>query len=182
MNGIIIAGGKSTRMGQDKAFVSYNGKCLIEYAIKLLSLFCKTVTISANDFDKYAQFDLPIVADSIKDIGPIGGLYSALSVSADETNIVIPVDMPLITKDLISYLLSNHQAGHITTPFHNGLLEPLCAIYPTSAVFTIKSMISQENYKLYNLLDRHPTNKVDVTHLLKHHPEMLSNFNRPSDL
>ena len=169
-------------MGQNKAFIQYNGKMLIEHAITLLTSFCSETVINTNTPQLYSSFQLPIVSDTISNIGPIGGLHATLSSSNEADHLVIPVDMPHISNELIQQLILQHQPNQITVPFHNGKREPLCAIYPKSALATIETMIAQNNYKLHNLFEQFPTKSINVSELLLKTPQLFHNLNRPSDL
>ena len=182
MTGIIIAGGKSSRMGQDKAFIQYNGKQLIEHAIDLLTGFCNQIIISTNKPERYQHFNFKIVPDMLEGIGPLGGLHATLSATESATNIVIPCDMPHITKNLIAHLLKQHKPNYITVPVHHGFLEPLCAIYPNKALATIEKMINSGNYKLYNLLKLYPTQQINIETFLLQTPDILNNLNAPTDM
>jgi len=77
ITGIILAGGKSSRMGMDKGFCALNGKPMVQYAIDILEQTCDSIIICSNNSD-YELFDLPVIPDIIKDIGPMGGIYSGL--------------------------------------------------------------------------------------------------------
>ena len=75
ITGIILSGGKSLRMGQDKGLMSLDGKFMIEHVIDHIKPLCKQILISANQ-EEYHKFGYPVVRDEIKDIGPAGGIVS----------------------------------------------------------------------------------------------------------
>ena len=106
ITGIILAGGKSKRMGRDKAFLPYHGKDLIEYSISLMQSICDEVIISANDAD-YDKFGLRVVRDNYPHIGPIGGLEASLTYSKTRHNLVIPCDTPFLTLSVYYEILKN---------------------------------------------------------------------------
>lgn len=101
ITGIILAGGKSSRMGKDKGLCDFKGKALVSYAIETLRPLCGNLMISANYFpEKYAEFDLPVIADEVKNIGPMGGILSCLKQSHTQHNLVLSCDTPFVTTDV----------------------------------------------------------------------------------
>lgn len=181
VTGIIIAGGRSTRMGEDKAFIIYNGKPLIKHIIDLLTPFCNRIIISANS-KKYEQFNLELVNDSTLNSGPIAGIHAALSKSDTDLNIVIACDTPNVTPEIIELLISQSEPNKIIIPTHNNLLEPLCAIYPKNTISTIKKLISEGKFKLQNLPQAYPSKLINIEHILLKTPKALNNLNTKQDL
>jgi molybdenum cofactor guanylyltransferase len=124
--GIILAGGKSERMGKDKGLMDWKGKQLVQYSIEALRPFCDHMIISTNN-DEYARFGIPLVKDEYPNIGPMGGLHAGLKASKTEHNLFMSCDMPLVDEEVISLLLEsvkNHQA---VVPVVDGRLIPVCA-------------------------------------------------------
>ncbi|MCF6240761.1 MAG: molybdenum cofactor guanylyltransferase, partial [Bacteroidales bacterium] len=93
ITGIILCGGKSKRMGSNKALLQLNGKCIINYVTELLSNFCNEIIISTNSHE-LAFLKTELVADEFQTIGPIAGIYSALKHSKTEKNIILSCDTP----------------------------------------------------------------------------------------
>jgi molybdopterin-guanine dinucleotide biosynthesis protein A len=126
----ILAGGKSTRMGADKAFVEYGGRTLLARALDLARSVTPEVRI-VGSADKFALF-APVVEDVFCDCGPLGGIHAALRASRTELNVMLAVDMPFVSLAFLHYLIS--QAGSapeavVVVPRGNGNWQPLCAIY-----------------------------------------------------
>ena len=129
LTGIILAGGKSRRMGQEKGLIELNGKFLIQYAIDVLQPICDTILISTNshsyDFLPYQK-----VADEFPNSGPMGGIYSCLKASTTIQNLVLSCDMPFIQSELLSDLIKNAEGYDVVVPWHGGQkFEPMCAYY-----------------------------------------------------
>jgi molybdopterin-guanine dinucleotide biosynthesis protein A len=99
IGGYVLAGGRSTRMGRDKAMLILDGKPLVEHAVKKLKRLCAKVTILSNDagLATYA----PILADNVGGYGPLGGIEAALASSEHEWNLILPVDMPFLPTRLL---------------------------------------------------------------------------------
>ena len=122
--GIILAGGKSTRMGEDKGLIFFNGKRLVEYSIDLLRNYCNRVIISSNN-KAYREFGFPVVKDIISGIGPISGVTSALKNSPGEWNFILACDLPFLNGQLLDRLLNARGNSMGVVPVHHGLMEPL---------------------------------------------------------
>jgi len=104
VTGIILAGGKSSRMGAEKGLQELCAKPLIHYAIEVLSGLCNTIIISSSS-EAYKSLGHKVVADVIPGIGPMGGIYSALQQSKTEENLVLSCDLPFVSQELMSYIL-----------------------------------------------------------------------------
>ena len=175
---VILAGGKSSRMGRDKALLPFNGEpTLAIYQYKRLSKIFDKVYISAKS-NKF-NLDIPIIKDKISDISsPMVALYSILSSIKGEAIFILGVDMPFISKEVIEALLLKDQKSSkeiIVAKSINGL-EPLCAIYHKSILPTIKDLIVKDEHKLNYLLSLKDFDVVEFEN-----SEYFLNLNRPSD-
>ena len=184
ISGIILAGGKSSRMGSNKALINYRGKPLISYSIDLLSKFCDEIVISTNeklhDFKEFKQ-----VPDEIPGVGPIGGLYSCLHHVNGNTALVLSCDLPNVSNDLIDYLIDSYMGQEVLVPSLDGKnLEPLCAMYQVSLKDKLKEIVlGQRIYKMHDII-----NKLEHKTLLIHPqlsfytPSLFLNINSKKDL
>jgi molybdopterin-guanine dinucleotide biosynthesis protein A len=130
VSAFILAGGKSTRMGADKAFVEYGGRTLLARALDLARSVTPEVRI-VGSAEKFALF-APVVEDVFCDCGPLGGIHAALRASVTELNLILAVDTPFVSWAFLQYLIS--QAGSapeaaVVVPRGDGGWQPLCAIY-----------------------------------------------------
>ncbi len=185
LTGIILAGGKSSRMGKDKGLCEFNGKALVTYAIETLRPLCSHLIISANHFpEKYEQYGIPVIADEIKDIGPMGGIYTCLKNSTTQHNLVLSCDTPFVGTILLKHLLSQIQNEQIVSPAHHTfLIEPLSAYYSTNVLNQIQLAIKQKDYKLINLFKRVRYKSVLMDQLAPFNADSsFLNINRPEDL
>jgi len=126
----ILAGGKSTRMGRDKAFVEWDGRTLLARALELARSVASDVRI-VGSAEKFAAF-APVVEDVFPNRGPLGGIQAALRASAAELNLMLAVDMPFVTPVFLQYLLGQARgAGDavVVVPRAGGGWQPLCAVY-----------------------------------------------------
>jgi molybdenum cofactor guanylyltransferase len=133
MNGYVLAGGKSSRMGQDKGLMRFGSRALVEYSIFALSgLADKIYLVTANR--EYEQFHLPLVEDTLKEVGPAGGILTALQHTDTDCNIVLSCDMPFMQNRLIQSLLDQIEDASICIYRHENFIEPLCGIYRKKAL------------------------------------------------
>ena len=162
ITGIILAGGKSSRMGTDKGLQELCGKPLISYAIQVLSGLCETIVISSSS-DAYKSFGYKLVADEFPGIGPMGGIYSALKQSKTEKNLVLSCDLPFVTEELFSFILKNSDGFEVSVPCEgNRHYEPLCAFYRLSVLDKMTEFIHKGNYKLPDLFEAISVNKLNI--------------------
>lgn len=129
ITGIILAGGKSSRMGEDKGFLKLNGKTFMSSIIAALKPIVGEIIIVSNN-SEYDVFNLKRVADSMEDSGPLAGLYSGLLHSETENNIVLSCDVPLISTSVLKKLLEGAPSEAEVIQFESeGKTMPLVAMY-----------------------------------------------------
>lgn len=182
VTGIVLAGGRSRRMGTDKSVMKLNNKTLIEYSINALKPLCNKVIISSNNFI-YDFTGCEVWPDELPDQAPIVGIYSCLKRSTTEYNIILSCDMPLMTTATIEYLLANSDSHDIIVPVHdNNLIEPLCGVYKQSAMGILKKYIDEGNFRLNQCIREASHRLITVDHRLPFYfPDMFSNVNTPDD-
>jgi len=150
----VLAGGRSSRMGQDKAIIKLKGAHLIDYPINVLRQLTNDVRI-IGDPNKYAFLGLPVIADCGESKGPLTGIYTALKTSSTFSNLVLACDMPLMRLEFLQLLLKKAPlADVVAMRFDDGFLEPLCSIYSTTCLHTIEQNLQREEYKISELLER----------------------------
>ncbi len=134
--GFLLAGGKSSRMGMniDKAFLEFGGQTLLDRALTVMGTVCESVTIVGDPakFTKYGSTKYgPVVADIFSGCGPLAGIHAALVHSPAELNLMLAVDMPFVSTELLAFLfaVAEESDAIITVPRSSKGLQPLCAIY-----------------------------------------------------
>ncbi len=145
--GLVLAGGKSTRMGTDKSSLQYHGVSQRNYVSRLLSSYCEKVFLSANhEQAKDSAFDLPCIEDSFLGLGPVGGILSAFQRYPGKAWLTIACDLPFINADTISYLVQHRNPGKMATAFmdaENQFPEPLITIWEPRAYSQLLLFLSQ---------------------------------------
>ena len=145
ITGIILAGGKSTRMGHDKALLLYKNKPFIAHVIDALKPLVETILI-VGDNPHYDKFGYNRITDIIKDAGPLSGIVSGLQASTTHYNLVVTCDVPLLTTEVLTLLtnaISNKDA--IIQLKTQSYEMPLLAIYPKSCLPVLEKSLSSGN-------------------------------------
>ena len=182
LTGIILAGGKSSRMGRDKGLIDYQGKPLIQYSIDVLKNICKKIFISSSN-EKYHFLGYNVIPDEIEGIGPIGGIYSCLKKSKTSLNVVLSCDTPFITEELIFYILSFINGYDVIVPSGSGgVPEPLCGIYHKDIISRVEENINKGSYMMKELLEQVNCKIISIPEkTLKRTPDIFKNINYPRD-
>ena len=181
ITGIILAGGKSTRFGKDKALVQVNGKSLLENAIDICFECCSTILISSNQ-KEHQVAGYKIVPDEFPACGPIGGIYSGLKQAKTDWSFVLSVDSPAVEKEFIRYLISMISNSEAVVPESFKGKEPLIALYEKGCLPEIKKRIQNKNYKMHDLLSSLNVNYIDSRQWQTKYPQLFHNINRVNDL
>lgn len=178
----VLAGGKSSRMGKNKALLSLNGKTLIEHVISAALAVTDFVQVITNTPREYAFLELPMLGDVIENIGPLGGIYTALKHCRTQHCLIIACDLPIISVELLQFLAENAGTSDIFAIDAGRGVEPLCAIYSTACLHAIEKQIAEKDYKVARLFERVDARVVRFhpTHSL-YSENLFYNVNTPED-
>jgi len=180
--GLVLAGGKSTRMGSDKTVMAWHGQEQRYYLADMQDKFCEEVFIScraeqAHDIDEHYK----VLTDKIEGKGPLGAILTAFNAEPDKAWLVIASDLPLLDEATISQLIDNRDSNNIATTFespHDGLPEPLITIWEPAALEAIQSLM-QENISCPRKVLMRNLDRVKI--IKPANPEALLNANTPDD-
>ena len=185
INGLILAGGKSTRMGQDKAALVYDGRTQLARAVGTLKIFTPNFFISCREeqrtFVQKILGEVNFITDKKEfvHIGPLGGILSAQSAFVHEAWLVLACDLPFVTEETLNFLIQNRDAQKVATAYrstYDGLPEPLCAIWEPRSL-----AITQDFFKKGIQCPRKILKNSD-THLLEPpNKHWLDNVNTPEE-
>jgi molybdopterin-guanine dinucleotide biosynthesis protein A len=153
--GFILAGGKSSRMGPntDKAFLDFHGQSLLERALTVAGAVCDRVTI-VGDPARFAKVGsskyVPVVADIFPGCGPLAGIHAALTHSTAELNLMLAVDMPFVSRELLAFLFATAEASDavITVPRTSRGFQPLGAVYRRDFSTVAEQALRAGKYKV----------------------------------
>lgn len=180
ITGIILAGGKSTRMGADKGFVLWKGKPFVQHSIIALKPLVSRLII-VSDHIGYDRLSYKRVTDSFPEAGPLSGLYSGLKASETELNLVLSCDVPLITSGILEKLVAGYDKGKAAVVCSaDDRIMPLVALYHKNCYQICKVLLDSGERRMMRLLDKLP----NTTYVLLDDSEAknVRNINSPKDL
>jgi molybdopterin-guanine dinucleotide biosynthesis protein A len=185
LSAFILAGGKSTRMGTDKAFVLLEGCTLLARMLELARKITTNVHI-VGDPAKFAPF-APAIEDIFPGCGPLGGIHAALRSSPTDLNLILAVDLPFVSPALLQLFVTrakNSPASVVTLAQANGGSQPLCAIYRRSFADVAEIALRAGRYKIDALFDHATTQIVREQELeaAGFAPRIFRNLNTPEEL
>lgn len=175
----VLAGGKSSRMGEDKGMMNLKGKPMITYVLDSLQQAELTPSIIANDL-RYKKFGFPVIADEVSEKGPLGGLYTALQHTSADQVLLVSCDMPLISFEAICMLMNAKTQDFITAASVGGNPNPLFALYPFSLKETVEQQLKEDRLKMQDLIFKSKHSLVPS--IGKHLPWTLENINTSEEL
>jgi molybdopterin-guanine dinucleotide biosynthesis protein A len=180
----VMAGGKSTRMGTDKAFVQLKGKPMIEHVLERVQGLGEETILIANEPEKYSYLSLPIFGDIYVNCGPLGGLHTALYHAQFPYVLVVACDMPWLNPQLLAYMLSLRQSADAIVPRWSKFPEPLHAVYGRQCLVPIETNLQSRNLKLISFYAQVNVRFLDQTVISAFDPKgrSFSNVNTPEDL
>lgn len=162
---ILLAGGKGSRLNYiDKSFLKFKGETFFEIIMKKLEKFSEVIVIS-NSPEKYLKYNVKVFEDEIKNIGPLGGIFTGLKNSLSDECLVLSCDTPFIKKEFIEYLAEIEGNYDVAIPIHNFYKEPLCALYKKNSLNEISSSIEREEFKIANIFKKLNVNWINVDKL-----------------
>ncbi len=162
ITGIVLAGGKSSRIGTEKGLVKFRNKPLIEYSLNVLKLVADEIIISSNS-SVYDGFGFPVLKDEFPDSGPMGGIYTCLKASENKVNIVLSCDMPMVNAVFLNSLLAAADGFDAVVPWHEKkYFEPLCAVYRKNLLPVFEDFIQNKNFRIPDLFTAVNTNYLKI--------------------
>jgi molybdopterin-guanine dinucleotide biosynthesis protein A len=181
---VIMAGGKSSRMGVDKSFVPLLGKPMIEHVLARVDRLGDELILITNKPDDYAYLQLPMFGDIYLDRGPLGGLHAALYHAGRPYILVIACDMPWLKRPLLSHMISLRQTADIIVPRWDKFPEPLHAVYSKACLTPIEDNLRAGRLKVVAFYGRLQVRYLERETIARFDPEgkSFSNVNTLEDL
>jgi molybdopterin-guanine dinucleotide biosynthesis protein A len=183
VSAFILAGGRSSRMGSDKALLPFGGENLLQLALGKAMRVVPTPTI-VGDRKRYSSYG-EVIEDQFPDCGPLGGIHAALSVTRTELNLVLSVDMPLMSGGFLIWLVELAASGEqlAFVPEVQSRRQPLCAVYRKATKPVIEQALKAGDFKVGDIFRLIPTRYVQHDELLAagFSPDIFFNVNTPAD-
>ncbi|MFW6117901.1 MAG: molybdenum cofactor guanylyltransferase [Chloroflexota bacterium] len=180
MTSIILAGGKSSRLGQSKALQVIDGKTLIQWVIDRLATVSTEIIIATAHGEAIpcsSAVRTKTVADIYPGKGPLTGIYSGLMASSGSRAIVVGCDTPFLSVGLLEYMARVCSIFDVVVPRTKNKLEPLCAVYSKNCLIPIRGLLEQDEQRIRKLYSKVKVKYVEEDEINRFDPEHLSFFN-----
>src|SRR5262249_7132515 len=183
ITGVILAGGKSSRMGQNKALMSLGGKRLVDRAVEVMRSVFDALLMVTNTPDVYAELGLPMVPDVWPEKGSLGGVYSALYHVATPYCLVVACDMPFLRAAVLRYLITQMADYDVVVPDVLGELQTLHAIYSKACLQPIERRLETNRLRIVGFFPEVRVRTITASELEPYDPELLAfqNLNTPEE-
>jgi molybdopterin-guanine dinucleotide biosynthesis protein A len=176
----VLAGGKSSRMGVDKAFLPFGDRDFLQLALSNVATVSSFPPTIVGSDERYAAYG-SVVGDKVRDCGPLGGIHAALSATKSERNLILSVDMPLMQAAFLGWLVALAAQGSelISVPHVGGRTQPLCAVYHRSVLPEIETLLLSGRRRVDFLLSAVRTRMVTDSEIVAagFSPEIFQNVN-----
>ena len=181
--GMVLSGGKSRRLGQDKAQLSFHeGTNQLDYMLSLLDAFCESLAISCRSSqfeERSSRFDAALILDAEGLVGPVAGVVGGLKHAEGRAVLAVACDMPLLDAAALLKLLSLRNPEKLATCFiaGDGKPEPMCTVYETACLSVLEEWVGDGNFSLRRFLEN-----VDVELIAFSEPQLLASVNTFEDV
>ncbi len=183
LTGVVLAGGKSSRFGRNKALEVLRGKRLIDHGVEMLRNHCDPILVVANDLNPYYDIDAVLIQDVIPNEGPLGGIYTGLLFSPHDWVFVRATDMPFMVPELLDGMLSLRENADVVAPRRGEYYEPLLALYSRRCIPAIASALEAGERQIVSFYRKVKVRTVPEEDWRAFDPEGRSfwNVNTPED-
>jgi molybdopterin-guanine dinucleotide biosynthesis protein A len=187
MTSIIIAGGRSSRLGRNKALEAIGGKSLIQWVVDHLATLSEEIIIATAHGETIpcsSPTGIKTVADVYPGKGPLVGIYSGLIASSNPRAIVVGCDMPFLSVGLLDYMSQISSTFDVVVPQTIEKVEPLCAVYSRNCLASIHNLLEHDELRLSELLNVVKVRYIEDDEINRFDPQHLSflNVNTRADL
>ncbi|MBV6421410.1 MAG: putative molybdenum cofactor guanylyltransferase [Ignavibacteriaceae bacterium] len=192
ITGIILAGGKSKRMGLNKSFLKVGEVTMIERTTELMKSLFDRVILITNTPDEYKFLGIEMFEDIYKNVGPLAGIHSGLAHSITDKNFIISCDIPFVNKGVIEFIINYKTNKSITITKADGFVQQLCGLYSKQDLQEIVELVEDDNLEINNfqkcgckvlqLVQKLDAEIIDIANEYDGYEEgMFLNMNKPED-
>lgn len=192
ITGIILAGGKSKRMGLNKSFLKVGEVTMIERTTELMKSLFDRVILITNTPDEYKFLGIEMFEDIYKNVGPLAGIHSGLAHSITDKNFIISCDIPFVNKGVIEFIINYKTNKSITITKADGFVQQLCGLYSKQDLQEIVELIKDDKLEINNsqkcgckvlqLVQKLDAEIIDIANEYDGYEEgMFLNMNKPED-
>jgi molybdopterin-guanine dinucleotide biosynthesis protein A len=177
ISAVILAGGRSTRLGQDKAFLKIDGQTLVERLVERLAQLSEEIIIVTNHVDKYEHLEAIVVTDLVPGKAALGGLHSGLSTASNPHSLVVACDMPFLNLSLLRYMQGIAASYEVVIPRVGEFAEALHAIYAKSCLPYVERQLQSGDLQISHFFPAVRVRYVEQEEIETFDPDHLSFFN-----
>ena len=180
MTAIILAGGKSLRLGRSKLLETIGDKSLIQWVVDRLAILSTEIIIATARGEAIpcsSAVRIKTVADIYPEKGPLGGIHSGLTASSSSRAIVVGCDTPFLSVGLLEYMTQTMADFDVVLPRIGALVEPLCAVYSKNCLAPIQELLEQDERQIRRLFSMVKVKYIEEDEINSFDPEHLSFFN-----
>jgi molybdopterin-guanine dinucleotide biosynthesis protein A len=183
VTGVILAGGRSRRMGRDKALLPFGPGLLIERVIEVVQQVTTDVILITNTPERYRHFGLPMFSDVIPEAGSLGGVYTGLVSAKTPYSLCLACDMPFVKPAFLRYLCDTTADADVVIPRNAAAFQPLCAIYAQTCRESIRHNIEADQLAITSFFDEVRVRVIGAELLARYDPTdiMFFNANTPQE-
>jgi molybdenum cofactor guanylyltransferase len=183
VTGVILAGGKSRRMGRDKAFLPFGTGVLVERVIEVLRQVTEDVILITNTPELYQPFGLPMFSDVVPEAGSLGGIYTGLVSAKAPHSLCLACDMPFVKPAFLRFLCGMAAEADVVIPRNAEDFQPLCTVYSRACREPIRQRIDAGRLKITGFFDQVRVRAVEGELLSRYDPHdvMFFNANTPEE-
>lgn len=179
ITGTVLAGGRSSRFGSNKALAMIDGHSFLHKSLEILKPFCSRILISGN-YTEYEEYGYPIVKDIISELGPMGGIYTALKQAETPYTLFLTCDMPAVTGQLLEQLLEDNNQDDIAVwQQENGTLQLFPSLFDSSVLPVVERHVFNHQLSIRSLFDEVTIRKIPIR---KEDEPAFRNINHIADL
>ncbi|HLA80917.1 MAG TPA: molybdenum cofactor guanylyltransferase [Thermoleophilia bacterium] len=179
----VLAGGQSTRMGEDKAFALFQGGTLLEWMRDRFGRLFPHVFVVARRPDRFHDIGLPVVTDALPESGSVVGVYTAILAAPTERVLCVACDMPFVTTQFLLELADGSEGFDVFAPRHGDYVEPLCAVYGKRTLDPYRQLISSGGRRLIAIYADVRTGYLNMDDGRHGDPDkLLMNLNTPAEM
>jgi molybdopterin-guanine dinucleotide biosynthesis protein A len=183
---VVLAGGKSSRMGFDKSFIEVKGKPLIKILIEELNKEFHEIIVVTNSPEEYRQLDVLITPDILKGVGPLGGIHAGLKASSSRYIFLMACDMPMLSLEYARYMIqvAAEKLPDAVISCNGEWIEPFHALYSVDIADDIEKNVKMGRYKIYDVLKKKNVLRISESDVRRYSPglEIFRNLNDMGDL
>lgn len=180
----ILAGGRARRFnGYHKPLLPLGRQRIVDHLLNVLETVVDNIFVVANDQEQYKTCNVPVIRDIKTDLGPIGGVYTALSHCESNQVLIVAGDMPFLSGEFLRYLLKQGELTNIAIPRTADGYQPLCASYHRTCADVVATHIKKHSLKITNLLSDIPHSEVSEDKMMQfnRNGSMFFNINTSAD-